>query len=77
MYTIMDYLKYYQNVSFDEVHLNILDHLVLSILVYLPLNDFKEAKSLEEFSKEALKLENKEYEGMMIPKSYEVLKYLQ
>lgn len=77
MYTIMDYLKYYQNVSFDEVHLNILDHLVLSILVYLPLNDFKEAKSLEEFSKEALKLENKEYEGMMIPKSYEILKYLQ
>ena len=77
MYTVMDYLKYYRNTSFQEVSLNQLDFLICAILVYLPSNDFKEAKSLKEFSKDVLELENKDYHGMMIPKSYEVLKYLQ
>lgn len=77
MYTVMDYLKYYRDIPFTEVSLNQLDFLICAILVYLPLNDFKEAKSLKDFSKVALELENKDYDGMMIPKSYEVLKYLQ
>ncbi len=77
MYTVMDYLKYYRDIPFTEVSLNQLDFLICAILVYLPLNDFKEAKSLKDFSKIALELENKDYDGMMIPKSYEVLKYLQ
>lgn len=77
MYTVMDYLKYYRDIPFTEVSLNQLDFLICTILVYLPLNDFKEAKSLKDFSKIALELENKDYDGMMIPKSYEVLKYLQ
>ena len=77
MYTVMDYLKYYRDIPFTEVSLNQLDFLICAILVYLPLNDFKEAKSLKDFSKIALDLENKDYDGMMIPKSYEVLKYLQ
>ncbi len=77
MYTVMDYLKYYRDIPFTEVSLNRLDFLICAILVYLPLNDFKEAKSLKDFSKIALELENKDYDGMMIPKSYEVLKYLQ
>ena len=77
MYTVMDYLKYYRDIPFTEVSLNQLDFLICAILVYLPLTDFKEAKSLKDFSKIALDLENKDYDGMMIPKSYEVLKYLQ
>ena len=77
MYTVMDYLKYYRDIPFTEVSLNQLDFLICAILVYLPLNDFKEVKSLKDFSKIALELENKDYDGMMIPKSYEVLKYLQ
>lgn len=77
MYTVMDYLKYYRDIPFTEISLNQLDFLICAILVYLPLNDFKEAKSLKDFSKIALELENKDYDGMMIPKSYEVLKYLQ
>ena len=77
MYTVMDYLQYYRDIPFTEVSLNQLDFLICAILVYLPLNDFKEAKSLKDFSKIALELENKDYDGMMIPKSYEVLKYLQ
>ncbi len=77
MYTVMDYLKYYRDIPFTEVSLNQLDFLICAILVYLPLNDFKEAKGLKDFSKIALELENKDYDGMMIPKSYEVLKYLQ
>ncbi len=77
MYTVMDYLKYYRDIPFTEVSLNQLDFLICAILVYLPLKDFKEAKSLKDFSKIALELENKDYDGMMIPKSYEVLKYLQ
>lgn len=77
MYTVMDYLKYYRDIPFTEVSLNQLDFLICAILVYLPLTDFKEAKSLKDFSKIALELENKDYDGMMIPKSYEVLKYLQ
>ena len=77
MYTVMEYLKYYRDIPFTEVSLNQLDFLICAILVYLPLNDFKEAKSLKDFSKIALELENKDYDGMMIPKSYEVLKYLQ
>ena len=56
MYTVMDYLKYYRDIPFTEVSLNQLDFLICAILVYLPLNDFKEAKSLKDFSKIALEL---------------------
>ncbi len=76
MYTIMDYLKYYQNISLDDIHLNIIDQLVMAILVYLPVPDFKGFKTWSEFYSLAKEKENKDYKGMMVPKSYEVLNYI-
>lgn len=41
MFTIMDYLKFYNNTSFDDVRWNTLDNLIGAILVYLPISSFR------------------------------------
>ncbi len=38
--TILDYLKYYKDVSFDEVCFNEMDNLVFSALTYLPIENY-------------------------------------
>lgn len=48
MFTIMDYLKFYNNTSFDDVRWNTLDNLIGAILVYLPIPSFNENKNLKE-----------------------------
>lgn len=48
MFTIMDYLKFYNNTSFDDVRWNTLDNLIGAILVYLPISSFNENKNLKE-----------------------------
>lgn len=40
MANIMDYVKLYKNKSFDEIHFNDVDALVLAELAYLPLSNF-------------------------------------
>ena len=49
MYTIVDYLKYYKDSNFDEVGFNVMDNLLFSILVYLPIESFDKVKSFDEF----------------------------
>lgn len=39
MTTIYDYLKYYNNIPFEESRFNDIDNLIFSILVYLPLKN--------------------------------------
>ena len=48
MFTIMDYLKFYNNTSLDDVRWNTLDNLIDAILVYLPIPSFNENKNLKE-----------------------------
>ena len=48
MFTIMDYLKFYNNTSLDDVRWNTLDNLIGAILVYLPIPSFNENKNLKE-----------------------------
>lgn len=39
MKTVFDYLKYYNNISFDVCEFNDMDNIVFSCLTYLPLNE--------------------------------------
>lgn len=48
MFTVMDYLKFYNNTSLDDVRWNTLDNLIGAILVYLPIPPFNENKNLKE-----------------------------
>ena len=52
MYTILDYIKYYKNVSLKDTPWNVMDNLICSILAYLPCKDFKEPKKLYEVIKQ-------------------------
>lgn len=74
MYTIIDYIKFYKDTSLEEVKWNELDNLICTILVYLPIKSFKDKKSIKElldYSKD-----NKKNEGLMAPKSKEILKLI-
>lgn len=49
MYTILDYINYYKDKSLDEIKWNVMDDLILSILIYIPVKSFKGTKSIKEF----------------------------
>jgi hypothetical protein len=51
MYTIEDYLNFYKNNSFEEVHWNVMDNLLASILVYVPAESNSKEMTLYEFFK--------------------------
>ena len=44
MYKILDYVKYYKNISFNDVKLNVMDNLIGSILAYLPVESLQGIK---------------------------------
>lgn len=48
MYTLIDYLNNYKNISIKEVHWNEMDNLLCSILVYLPIKSFSKTKNIKE-----------------------------
>ncbi len=73
MYTIIDYLKYYKNVLIEDIQINIMDNLIFSILVYLPIETFSGSMNLDEFYNYCLKYKSNEFVGNMTPISYEVL----
>ena len=49
MYTIIDYLNYYKDLTLEEATFNKIDILLFSILVYLPGESFNKEISLPEF----------------------------
>lgn len=73
MYTITDYLKYYKDIPLRKVQWNVVDHLVCSILTYIPVPSFQGYKTLAEFYKLAKKYEVVPRESFMVPMAYEVL----
>ena len=69
MNNIYDYIKYYKDSTFEEVNFNIMDSLIYSILVYLPVNNIENGSNLakllneveeKEFDEAGMKIEGKE-----------------
>ena len=48
MNNIFDYIKYYKNISFEEIKFNIMDALIYSILIYLPVKELSDGSSFKE-----------------------------
>ena len=46
-YTVIDYLNYYKDISFKDHKFNIMDALLYSIIVYLPISKMRENTSLK------------------------------
>lgn len=46
MYTVYDYLDYYNDITFEKEDFNDMDNIILSSLAYLTLDNVKEEKSL-------------------------------
>ena len=72
MYTIFDYLKYYKDYDLSELNWNIMDDLLLSILVYMPLKSFN-FKRFVTVIKEILELDKNNYKDLMSPRVFEVV----
>lgn len=72
MYTIVDYLNYYKDLTLEEAIFNKIDDLLFAILVYLPIESFKGEITFEEFYLLAKKYQQ-ENVGVMVPKAYELL----
>ena len=53
MFKIEDYIKYYKDVTFDEVSLNDLDLAIMTIMSYLPIKPFNKDKKLNTVIKES------------------------
>ena len=73
MYKILDYVKYYKNISFNDVKLNVMDNLIGSILAYLPVESFAGDKTLAEFVKYAQEFRDIDTSSVMVPYAYQVL----
>lgn len=56
MYTIMDYLKYYKNRTIKEVAWNDIDNLFCAIMSYVPVKEFKRAKTFNTLMDEISKI---------------------
>lgn len=65
MYTIEDYLNYYKNNTFKEIHFNQVDLLLFAIMSYLPIDSFKDKKCLNEFVDYSLNSINDSNKGSM------------
>lgn len=72
MYTIIDYLKFYNKFTLKEVHWNNIDNLMCAILAYLPIESFDGCKNINELYNYANKYKNS-LKGTMIIKVYEIL----
>ena len=46
MYTIYDYLKYYGEITIDQIKWNVQDNLICSLLSYLPFESFNKKYNL-------------------------------
>lgn len=73
MYTISDYLHYYKNIPTEEVHWNVMDTLLCSILTYLPLDGYSKEKNLEDFCQYSAQFAHKKEENFMVEPACELL----
>lgn len=73
---IYEYLKFYQEKTITEINWNMMDNLVLSILVYLPISSFEDAKSLAELASYASRFLKSDMPGVMSPLAYKTLKLI-
>lgn len=73
MYTIIDYLIFYKDISINEVHWNIMDNLMCSILVYLPIDSFNNYKTITELYNYSNNYKLNEKSSLMVPVAYQVL----
>ena len=71
MYTIYDYLKYYKDYSLKDLKWNVMDNLLLSCLVYMPLKSF-EYKDYKTLISEILESNVKDIKDLMVPKTLEI-----
>lgn len=76
MYTINDYIKYYKDYTIKDLKWNMMDNLLMSILVYMPINSF-ECKIFEEVINSILKIKkvSPDYD-LMVPKVIEIANLL-
>lgn len=72
MYTIIDYLNYYKELTIKEASFNQIDVLLFAILVYLPGDSFDKKISLADFYNYTYKY-HKDTVGVMTPKAFELL----
>lgn len=75
MYTIYDYLKYYKDVSLENVTWNDIDNLLCSILIYLPLDSVTKDKTLGEIYDD-IKLKPELLIGEMSTQAYKLLEII-
>ena len=79
MYTLNDYLKYYNNISFEESPFNDMDNIAISTLVYLPFEKILSKDITVSLACEkALKYENelKESKTLLGRKAFDLLKVM-
>jgi len=74
VYTIADYLKYYKGTELCDVHWNVLDNLLCSMLSYIPVDSFEGPLDFNEFLLYASEFKNREKTNPVAPKAYELLK---
>ena len=75
MYTVLDYIKYYKDVSLKDSKWNVIDNLVCAILCYLPLRTFEEKVDFSELHMKLLKSKNDDM--LITKKAIEVLELLE
>lgn len=76
MYTVLDYIKYYRNVSLKQTKWNAIDNLICSLLCYLPLREFNEKVSINELHTKLLR-SPKAYEAFFVKKTLEIFELVE
>lgn len=73
MFTLYDYVDYYKNSDFSDVPFNVMDALLFSCLVYLPIKSFDGDKSFKDFYEYASSFYRDDFSGVMKPCSFTLL----
>ena len=76
MYTIIDYLNYYKDITLKYVKLNQQDFLIFTILAYLPVDSFTTQKNLQEFIKYTNKYKDRTASRNTVKTAYQLLKIM-
>lgn len=76
MYTIYDYLKYYGDITIDQIKWNVQDNLICSLLSYLPFESFNKKYNLKDFYNYIENNKEKSLQSKSSQKSFDLLKKL-
>ncbi len=77
MFTIYDYLKYYKDYDVNEVPWNNMDNVLLSVLVYIPLDSFMGTKSFSEMCKLIMDFKVPNKSEFLAPKIKDLIKIIE